>query len=329
MKIKHLLIIFILFFSLHSLSFAQATKNAHILQTDPYFSHHVILVEKSTHRLFLYENDNGSPRLIRQFDVATGKSKGDKKVQGDRKTPEGIYFINNFLSDNFLLKKYGNYAKIYGIGAFPLNYPNVYDKLEKKTGGGIWLHSTDDDNRVSKKLDSRGCVVLKKDDLLRVSRFLDIHNKTPVIIVEKAYLQDKRSQLEEKSSILNFIISWQQAWKSQSLYPYISHYDSKKYRDRVHGSFAKFLRYKKQVFSKQDRPLISFSHHSIFVNDDYAIVQMLQDYQSLKLKDTGKKTLYLQKDDRYNWKIVAEHWEKVHLPLKKFNPNQQYFTNAQ
>ena len=47
------------------------------------------------------------------------------------------------------------------------------------------------------------------------------------------------------------------------------------------------------------------------MNENYAIVQMLQSYESSKLQDIGKKTLYLQKDDRYNWKIVAEHWEKV------------------
>lgn len=319
----------ILFLMFSTTLFAKIeSKSAHILQTDDYFSHHVIVVEKSTHRLFLYENLNGSPGLIKVIDIATGKSKGDKKIQGDRKTPEGIYFIYDFLSDNFLTKKYGKYGEIYGIGAFPLNYPNVYDKLESKTGGGIWLHSTDDDNRVDKKLDSKGCVVLKKNDLLEISRYLDTQNKTPVIIVEKAYTQDKKSHLEEKSSILSFIISWQQAWKSQNLFPYISHYDSTKYRDRTHGSFKKFLRYKKQVFSKNDRPSIAFSHHSIFVNEDYAIVQMLQSYESSKLKDIGKKTIYLQKDDRYHWKIVAEHWEKVKLPLKKFNPQQKYFTNA-
>lgn len=307
----------------------QASKDfqtAHILQTDPFFSHHIILVEKSTYRLFLYENDRGTPKLVKTFNIATGKSKGDKTEQGDRKTPEGIYFISSFLPSELLLKRYGNYGKIYGPGAFPLNYPNTMDKLNEKTGGGIWIHSTDDDKRVSKKLESRGCVVLKKQDIKDLSRYIDLNKKTPVLIVEDANFRDPLSIANMKQSIFNFVISWKKAWESQNIYRYISHYNAKLFKDPTYGNFPKFLRYKRQVFSRAIHPKISFSHYSIFVNDDYSIVQMLQHYNSKALTDTGKKTLYLQKDNRYQWKIIAEFWEKIpREELSLFTPQQRFF----
>lgn len=322
------LLLFILACPFTSLLAESKWQTSHILQTDPFFSHHVIVVEKLTHRLFLYEDNHSSPSLVKVFDIATGKSRGDKSVQGDKKTPEGIYILSNFLSAESLEKKYGDYSKIYGIGAFPLNYPNTIDKLFGKTGGGIWLHSTDDDNRVDKKLDSRGCVVLKKADLLELSKYIDLSYNTPIIIVENAHYADETSNLENRANILNFIISWQQAWSSQQLYPYISHYDSQKYVDKDHGNFTNFLRYKKNVFNPKDSPTIHFSNHSIFMSKDYAVVQMLQNYESTKLKDIGKKTLFLKKDHHYNWKIVAEYWEKIKLPLDKFHPEQRYFTRG-
>ena len=150
---------------------------------DDKFSHHVILVEKATHKLHLYENSGTSPKLIKTYQTATGKFKGDKLINGDHKTPEGIYTIYEFLSKQELLRRHGSYAEIYGSGAFPMNYPNLIDERVGKTGGGIWLHSTDDDNRISKGLDSKGCVVLQNADLKDISQYIEVEH-TPIVVVQ-------------------------------------------------------------------------------------------------------------------------------------------------
>ncbi len=49
-----------------------------------------------------------------------------------------------------------------------MNYPNPIDQRLKKTGGGIWLHSTNDETRIEKGLDSRGCVVAANNDLKEI-----------------------------------------------------------------------------------------------------------------------------------------------------------------
>lgn len=58
-----------------------------------------ILVDKSSHRLYLYRWDENSarPHLERDFYVSTGKLAGNKQISGDLKTPEGVYFITRFI----------------------------------------------------------------------------------------------------------------------------------------------------------------------------------------------------------------------------------------
>ena len=53
-------------------------------------------------------------------------------------------------------------------------------------------------------------------------------------------------------------------------------------------------------------------------------------YQSNTINDTGKKLLYLKKDEYYNWKIVSEVWSKVGLETEEdkrvaFRPSQRFF----
>ena len=48
--------------------------------------------------------------------MATGKKKGDKRVSGDRKTPEGVYNFQQFLPAKELLRRYGKEGEIYGSG---------------------------------------------------------------------------------------------------------------------------------------------------------------------------------------------------------------------
>ncbi|CAK7002218.1 MAG: hypothetical protein DELT_00076 [Desulfovibrio sp.] len=92
----------------------------------------LIAVDKKQQTLHLFERH--SPlRLVNTFACTTGQNVGDKLVEGDLKTPEGIYFIGNKLTNGL------NYEK-YGYEAYTLNYPNPVDKLRRKTGYGIWIH---------------------------------------------------------------------------------------------------------------------------------------------------------------------------------------------
>ena len=98
---------------------------------------HVILVEKSTQKLYLYDRDY---KIVREFHVTTGQRPGDKKKIGDLRTPEGVYFFTVVKDDSELLPEYG-------VMALPINYPNLIDTVLRKGGNGIWLHATDQPTR--------------------------------------------------------------------------------------------------------------------------------------------------------------------------------------
>ncbi len=133
----------------------------------------LIIVDKSAHRLYLYDGLS----LVKSVRITTGKKRGDKLVEDDLKTPEGIYFLTEFLEDEDLPAKYGTRAIV-------LDYPNPVDKFHGKTGYGIWVHGTDDPPRLERPYDSRGCVVMLNHDVDDLSERIILH-KTPVVIVKE------------------------------------------------------------------------------------------------------------------------------------------------
>ena len=291
---------------------------------DDKYAHHVILVEKATHQLHLFENNGSNPVLLKTFNTATGKFKGDKSINGDHKTPEGIYTIYEFLSQQELLKRHGKYAEIYGSGAFPMDYPNFIDQREGKTGGGIWLHSTDDDSRISKGLDSRGCVVLQNADLKEVSQFIELEH-TPIIVVQDVLFLSKKTWERNRKEISDAVTKWARAWQNKDFDTYISSYDPLHFNDRSKGNYQSYKSYKKAVFSRPDSPSIKIDFISIMSNQEYAVVHLQQDYRSSIINDIGKKTLYLKKDNNYDWKIVGELWSKTSHSSSGFKPSKRFF----
>jgi murein L,D-transpeptidase YafK len=297
---------------------------SNILMMDDKYAHHVILVEKATHQLHLFENNGSNPVLLKTFNTATGKFKGDKSINGDHKTPEGIYTIYEFLSQQELLKRHGKYAEIYGSGAFPMDYPNFIDQREGKTGGGIWLHSTDDDSRISKGLDSRGCVVLQNADLKEVSQFIELEH-TPIIVVQDVLFLSKKTWERNRKEISDAVTKWARAWQNKDFETYISSYDPLHFHDKSKGNYQSYKSYKKAVFSRPDSPSIKVDFISIMSNQEYAVVHLQQDYRSSIINDIGKKTLYLKKDNNYDWKIVGELWSKTSHSSSGFKPSKRFF----
>ena len=96
------------------------------------------------------------------------------KRQGDKKTPVGVYHVTSSLPTQRL-------GDFYGSGAFPINYPNEWDKRQGRNGHGIWLHGTPSNTYSRPPNASDGCVVLANMDLNAISRDLQI-GLTPVII---------------------------------------------------------------------------------------------------------------------------------------------------
>ena len=304
---------------------------AALMYLDDYFSHHILVAEKSTHQLHLFKNKGTYPEHIKTYQMATGKKAGDKLFQGDHKTPEGIYQFIDFLTHEDLIKRHGKAGEIYGVGAFVMNYPNPIDQRLKKTGGGIWLHSTNDETRIEKGLDSRGCVVAANNDLKEISTYIEL-DKTQIIVVQDLNLLKERTWKTIRNNLKATIDNWVEAWKKEDYKTYVSHYHPQKYFDRFRGSYKNFKNYKRAVFNNPGQPEINISNLSILKSDHYAVATFKQSYKGNNIKDIGKKSLYLEMDDEYQWKIVNEQWKKLpqeDLTKKDaFKPSMRFFASS-
>ena len=136
---------------------------------------HAIVVDTAASRLYLFGRDaRGRLHLVANYYVTQGKLGADKQRSGDLRTPLGVYFITRAVGQRWL-------AAIYGAGAMPLNYPNAWDRLLGRTGGGIWLHGVPSDVYARPPLASNGCVVLANADLLALMSMVE-PDTTPVVI---------------------------------------------------------------------------------------------------------------------------------------------------
>ena len=321
-------IILFLFLASSTVRLRAATMPAPLLRLDGRFSHHAIVVEKSTHRLHLYKNADGSPELARSIRIATGKKAGDKLSEGDHRTPEGVYRITGFLSHEALAEEYGKEGDIYGVGAFVLSYPNVIDVRAGKTGGGIWIHSTNDESRIEKGLESRGCVVTSNADLIALARHVELH-RTPVVVVHNLNFISREAWDLERAGVEESLEDWLDAWRGESLERYLAHYHPEDFRDPARGwRLPRFGRHKRAVFAGPGRPTIAVSDVSILNADGYAVVSFRQDYRSRTISDVGRKTLHMTRNAHYEWKIVSEAWTKTGLgdsARPPFRPAQRHF----
>ena len=95
--------------------------------------HHAIAVDTTRSRLYLFENGPQGVRLVSDHYVSVGKQGVDKSVEGDQRTPLGVYFVSDRVGQ-------GSLGEAFGAGAMQLNYPNLFDKLHGRTGSGIYVH---------------------------------------------------------------------------------------------------------------------------------------------------------------------------------------------
>nr|WP_294794747.1 L,D-transpeptidase family protein [uncultured Mucilaginibacter sp.] len=114
-----------------------------------------ILVFKSRRVMLLQRKGQG----IFKFEIDLGRNPiGDKQKEGDWRTPEGVYYVDN---------KTDREDKYYK--SFWISYPNAIDKAYAikrniKPGVGVMIHGTQPD-RVNAKDWTNGCIALSNKDM--------------------------------------------------------------------------------------------------------------------------------------------------------------------
>ncbi len=258
---------------------------------------YAIVVDTSRSTLYLFENVNGQPRYAADYYISVGKKGADKVSEGDQKTPLGVYFVNGHIPRNQL-------TDFYGSGAYPLSYPNEWDRKQGRNGHGIWLHGTPSDTYSRPPRASNGCVVLANEDLDRLGRNLQ-SGVTPVIITSRMEWSDEADQ-RDRTDLMKSIEQWRSDWESRDTAAYLAHYAG----DFSSGSagFAAFAQQKRQVNAGKTWIKVKLSGLSIFPypsQPGLVVVSFEQDYDSNNLSNRMHKRQYwMKRNDR--WQIVYE-----------------------
>ncbi|WP_374278184.1 L,D-transpeptidase family protein [Azonexus sp.] len=272
----------------------------YLLQMQP-DQKHAIVVDTQRSRLYLYENDvanGGRPRFVADYYITQGKLGAEKLAEGDKKTPVGVYHVTANLPRQKLTDLYGN-------GAFPINYPNEWDRRQGRGGSGIWLHGTPSDTFARPPRASDGCVVLTNQDLDAVAKNLQV-GLTPVIIsnsVEWLSLDDWHKERDELNQTIE---AWRSDWESLDTERYLKHY-SRRFKTGNAG-FEQFAAQKRQVNAGKEWVKVRVDNLSVFRNpgnEEVVVVTFEQDYRSNNLNNQMKKRQYWLREDG-KWKIIYE-----------------------
>ena len=269
-------------------------------------SPYILLVEKSVHKIYLLKYENGRKTLVNVFDCETGKNRGDKKEEGDHKTPEGIFFLVTKYSRNNIRSMVGeDNAYQYGEMAFAINFPNHIDQSNGKNGSGIWLHGTDEMFSETSSYDTRGCVVTTNETIKTLSKYIELQ-KTPFIIVETLKFNKKKDYIAQKQEFLAILEGWKKAWEEERIEEYINYYSPTFERDGRNRS--QYKSYKaNEIFKNVEINHIKLDNIMLLKYNDGMIARFFQDYSASNLSVKNVKTLYFVKSNN-SWEIIAERF---------------------
>lgn len=257
-----------------------------------------VVVDTGKSRLYLFRNDNGTPRYVADFYVSSGKAGAEKIKEGDQKTPLGVYFVTANLPRTQI-------SDFYGTGAFPISYPNEWDKRQGKNGHGIWLHGVPSDTYSRPPRASNGCVVLANPDMDRLGRNLQV-GLTPVVISDRVEWVDPREIAAQRSELSHRVEDWRRDWESIDTDKYLRHY-SKNF-SAPGQNYRSWEEQKRQVNASKSWVKVKLSNISIFAypgNENLMVVTFDQDYSSNNLNNQMRKRQYWKLEDN-QWKIVYE-----------------------
>lgn len=259
---------------------------------------HALLIDTSRSRLYVFANDGPVPRLAADYYVSQGRAGADKWREGDLKTPLGVYQVTSFLPPERL-------TDFYGSGAFPINYPNLRDRRQGRTGHGIWLHGTPPDAYSRPPRASEGCVVLANPDFEALATAVDT-GTTPVVIADGVDWLPAANWQAERDSLRDAIETWRRDWESRDSDRYLSHYAPDFRTDDQ--SRAAFAQNKRLVNGGKEWISVSLSELNLLANpgaDDFVVATFEQDYRSNNLSNTMRKAQHWSRRSG-RWQIVYE-----------------------
>ncbi|RJG06612.1 hypothetical protein D3870_11850 [Noviherbaspirillum cavernae] len=261
----------------------------------------VLVVDAKRSRLYVYENQGDRLKFVTDYYISQGKFGVNKFKEGDQKTPIGVYYITGHLPGARL-------PDFYGPGALPINYPNEWDKLNGRSGSGIWLHGTPSDSFSRPPLSSDGCVVLTNPDLHRLTASVEV-GKTPVVISESIEFVSRTKWNNDRNVAARLIDEWRRDAESLNMSRLMANYSRQFKSDKGEDLETWFSRQHQflngvKALSLQLKDTTTFFYPG---RDDMIVMTFTQNAQIGKSKSTSttRKRQYWAKEGNH-WKIVYE-----------------------
>lgn len=261
---------------------------------------YALVVDQQKSRIYVFRNEQGRPVLEADYFISIGLKGYGKQKRGDQKTPIGIYHVTKAIDGEQL-------PDLYGLGAFPISYPNVWDVRKKRTGGGIWIHGTPSNTYNRSPWASNGCIVVSNPDFRRIDKYINAKIHTPVIVAQTVSWLTTDQWQRQRKDMQNTLSSWIADWEINNHDTYREHYSKAEFL-AYNRNFKKWDGHKRWVNRNKTGVKVEYSNLNIFNypgEDNLVLMQFSQSYSSNNLDLETSKEMYWRKADS-RWQIVYE-----------------------
>lgn len=261
---------------------------------------HLIVVDLPRARLYVLGNEDGHLKLLSHHYAAMGKNGWGKQSAGDNRTPVGIYHITSWIDGKKL-------PAFYGVGAFPLNYPNLWDQFKRRTGYGIWLHGVPVGTDTRPPLSSEGCVTMSNVDLLALKPYVEL-GQTPVLLSDELHWQEPEQTQKDRDAFMARLEQWRAAWSSKDTAAYLDFYGPEFTTEGMNRKA--FVKHKERVNAQKKFIDVTLSDISLYrypgSGDQLMLAEFTQHYRSDNYKLDSSKQQFWKRDSDGVWKIFRE-----------------------
>jgi len=246
----------------------------------------------------LHRFDSRSKNSLQSY-MSIGQNGVGKQRPWDRRTPLGIYFVTERLDTQGLHERYG-------LAAFPLDYPNIWDRKNRRSGDGIWIHGVTPNGGRRPPLDTDGCIALPNDELLAIEDQL-VPLVTPVIITRKIRWASPEQVAATRAELGSALETWANSFRAGNLHRYLSLYANDfRYRGMSRQDWAA---YRLQTFN--NAPVKEFELREVLLLADPEVNDLYLSRFRQRIVDDERtivtiKRLYWRRSADGDLRIVAE-----------------------
>jgi murein L,D-transpeptidase YafK len=177
----------------------------------------VFVAETSTAQFHRFDRTDNKLVHSGSFYMSIGQEGPGKQSSGDKRTPLGVYFVTEQLDTSKLHEKYG-------VTAFVLDYPNVWDLRSRRSGDGIWVHGVHPEGGRRPERDTDGCIALSNKDLAVLAPEFS-NNVTPVVVVREVAWAEGTPDPALQKELESQVADWARSKANGDLFTYLSMYD--------------------------------------------------------------------------------------------------------